>query len=315
MMFWRLALSIAFAAFALGAVGAALVVGWMTPSVLRRARGTAPARQASIFFRLRIAPTAAAAIWAFAVVLPTFLWFEPRGTMESAGRALTIAALAGLALLIQVLYRIGGAWYATHRLSHKWRRRGRPFQTREALDAIIIDEALPVVAIVGVFRPRLFISERVLRACTAGELSAMIAHESAHVRRRDNLRRLLVRVCADLPPGSWPLYPQWNASTEEAADSAAVARAPELRVDLAHALVRVARLASSGELPAPASAFYLGGDVESRVRRIIDPVEFEAPHPSGCLFGGALGGALAIAAIAAAPALHIALEAAVRLLP
>ena len=316
MIFWRLALSLSFAAFACAALGASLVAEYAAPYVDRRTRDAVPARRATALFRLRTGPIAFAAVWAFGVVLPTFVWFEPRGTMETTGRALTGAAVFGFVLLLGIVWRTVRAWLATRRLTGAWFRRARPISEFDApLPAFAVDEPFPLVAVAGVLRPRLFIAEQVLRDCSAREVRAMIAHEAAHVRRRDNLKRLLVRVCADLPDRGWNLQEDWHAATEEAADASALARQPHLRADLAQALVRVARLAVHRDLTATASAFYLGGSIESRIRRIMEASAFEEPRPYGCILLSSIGAACVVAAIAAAPALHVVVDAAVRLLP
>ena len=60
----------------------------------------------------------------------------------------------------------------------------------------------------------------------------------------------------------------WSRAAEEAADAVAVAGNPGFALELAQALIRVARLAPTPQAPALASAFYLGGSIESRVRRL-----------------------------------------------
>ncbi|HEY3885530.1 MAG TPA: M48 family metalloprotease [Vicinamibacterales bacterium] len=316
MTYWRLVLSIAFAAFACAAFAASLAAACIIPATLRWLRGAAPSRRASVLFRLRTGPTALAALWAFGIVLPTFLAFEPRGTAETVGRALTWAAVTGVLLSTRLVWRIADAWIATRRLTYDWRRRGRPLDDFDApIDAFAIDEIFPIVAVVGIRQPRLFVSECVLRDCTAGELSAIVAHETAHVRRRDNLRRLLVHACGGLPPGGRRLDRDWKASIEEAADSRALARDPQIRVDLAQALVRIAKLAAGARLADAITAFYAGGTIESRVRRIIGPAAVDEPRTYGCLLGCSVATGILLFVIAAAPALQATLESAVRLLP
>lgn len=315
MTFWRLALSVAFASFAIGALAVSVVARYAAPFFDRRTRQATPASRATVLFRLRTAPLTFGALWAFGVVLPTFLWFEPRGTAETPGRALTGAAALGFFLCAGVLWRMVRAWQATRRLRTEWLRRSRPLAgLNTPLRGYAVDEAFPLVAVVGILRPRLFIAERVLSECGADEIRAMVAHEAAHVRRRDNLKRLLMRVCAGVPDRRWDLQDDWSAATEEAADASALAREPRLRSALAQALVRVARLASPRDLCATANAFYLGGSIEARVHRIMEAANFEDPQPQGCLVAG-LAAMFVVSMIAAAPALHLLVEAAVRLLP
>lgn len=316
MTFWRLAFSLAFAAFAVGALGVSVAARSAGPLLERRTRHASPACRATVLFRLRAAPLVLSGVWGFGVVLPTFLWFEPRGTVETTGWALTGAAALGVFLCAGVVWRIARAWMATRRITAEWLRRSRPLSGLDvSLSGHAVDELFPLVAVVGVLRPRLFIAERVLRECSPDEIRAIVAHEAAHVRRRDNLKRLLVRICAGVSGRGWDLQHDWGAATEEAADASALAREPLLRSALAQALVRVARLASPRDLHATANAFYLGGSVESRVRRILDASDFEDPQPYGCALLASVGAVFVLALIAAAPVLHLAVEAAVRLLP
>ena len=181
------------------------------------------------------------------------------------------------------------------------------------LPAFAIEDPFPVVAVVGVFRPRLFVAERVLRECSRSEVAAMIAHECAHVSAGDNLRRLLIRLSPDVFMGR-RLDRLWSGAAEEAADARAAGDDLGARLDLADALIHVARLAVP-TAPPLASAFYLGGSIDERVRRLVEPPVDVAVSPWRRL---ALSGAIALlvaATVLAAPVLHGIMEQAVRLLP
>jgi beta-lactamase regulating signal transducer with metallopeptidase domain len=142
----------------------------------------------------------------------------------------------------------------------------------------------------------------------------MLTHECAHVSARDNVKRLLIRACPDVAGPPVVLERAWAAAAEEAADAVAARLSPAARLDLAQALIRVARLAVP-QTPPLASAFYLGGSIESRVRRLADPMP-ESPMPRWSRY---LVPVLLVASVfaiaAAAPTVHAAMEAAVRLLP
>ena len=64
-------------------------------------------------------------------------------------------------------------------------------------------------------------------------------HEIAHVRRRDNLKKLLLRFVAF--PRMAGLEAAWIEATEMAADDAAVLNASEA-LDLAAALLKLSRI-------------------------------------------------------------------------
>jgi beta-lactamase regulating signal transducer with metallopeptidase domain len=184
------------------------------------------------------------------------------------------------------------------------------------MPVLAIDEPLPTVAVIGFGRPVLFIAEQVLRECTPAELGAMICHETAHVTGRDNWKRFIVRACPDLVSRGSTLERAWCAAVEQAADAAAVASRPSVAMDLAQALIRVARLAPMPALPEFISAFYRGGSIETRVRRLVEPpVAAEGLRPAGCLLMCAMAAILTASVIAGAPAVQQFFEVAIRRLP
>jgi Zn-dependent protease with chaperone function len=130
-----------------------------------------------------------------------------------------------------------------------------------------------VVCVVGAFRPRLFVAETVLQACTPEELASVLAHESGHVASRDNLKRLVAKFLPDaLPwiPAGRALDKAWETASEAAADARAVATRPGGSLDLASALLRVARLATAGSWgELPARALFDGESVAPRVQRLL----------------------------------------------
>jgi hypothetical protein len=255
---------------------------------------------------------------AFGIALPIFLVYEPGDSGESVALTLLILGAAGAGLIARGAYRAAAAWRATNRVRREWQARGRRIEGFDIpLPLYAIDEPFPTVAVVGVKAPALFISERVLRECPADEVRAMLRHEAAHVAVRDNLKRFAIRACPDLlGPGS-PLDRAWSSAAEEAADAAAVAGRPAAALDLADALIRVARLAPS-PTPALASSFYPGGSIESRVRRLLAPApaaNASTPSAPVVIALGAVLCASAAAIVMAAPALHQFMETLVSHLP
>ena len=314
MRYWTLAAVASFSAFALFALAgsAAAQAGARMLAPLCARRG--PAARARLLFRLRVLPGLGAAAAAFGVALPIFLWFEDPGTTESVNRTLATAASAGALLLVTGLWRAAAAWRATARVLADWQSRARRLDALEtSLPAFAIEEPFPIVAVVGVLRPQLFVAERVLRECAASEVAAMIAHECAHVSARDNLKRLLIRACPGVF-GVARLDRAWSAAAEEAADARAAGLDAGARLDLAETLIHIARLAVP-QAPPLASAFYLGGSIDDRVRRLVEPpadaTASRWPRLPPLAIVVLLGGAIVLAA----PALHEVMEHAVQLLP
>lgn len=306
--------------FALSSVGAAAIVLSLAARLLSgiAARGSvryAPHLRAGLLFRLRVLPGAGAAIFGFAIALPTFIAFEPFDTDEPLPRTMIVLACIGTALVARGAWRAYSAWRATAHTTAGWKGSGRVLSDLEApIPAYAIDVPYPLVAVAGIVRPTLFIAESVLDTCSSDEVRAIVAHETAHLRAFDNARRFVLRACPDFVGDRSTLTRAWRDAAEQAAD-ADVARTPAQAVDLAQALIRIARLAPSCA-PALASAFYSGGSIDARVRRLISPPAHAAVPL--VLRGWTLGIAVAIfagACVLAAPAIHQAMEAVVRLVP
>lgn len=102
----------------------------------------------------------------------------------------------------------------------------------------------------GYMRPRIYVSEGALDRLSPSELSAVIAHERHHLRRREPLRRLLARAVADalfFIPVLRRISDRYVELGELAADEAAVATLRDRR-PLASALLK---FTERDPLPAP----------------------------------------------------------------
>lgn len=114
----------------------------------------------------------------------------------------------------------------------------------------------------GLFRPRVYVTTATAQL-SANELDAVLAHEAAHARRRDPLRRLLTRAAADVM--FWfPLVRWWQRkhveTAELQADKAAIEHAG--RQGLAAAL-----LAAAADPPMAVPA--MAGATESRIAHLL----------------------------------------------
>lgn len=266
-------------AVALGAVTVGVVAGWAVAAAawLALRAGTGHSRPAQVRARLfaqaRLAPLAGAVAFV-PVVVVAFLRFEPARGDEVAGPVLL--GLAGCAVLAigEAAWAAVSSVRATARLRAAWQASATPLQVAGWQGpAWQIDEPAPVAAVVGVRRPALFLSSRVVTGCSAAELAAIAAHESAHVRAHDNLVRWAFRITPGARLASRVargLDAQWTAAAEEVADGHA--RVVAGGGALASALVKVARLAAGGVPPAAIASAFVGGDsLEHRVRRVLAP--------------------------------------------
>ena len=317
--YWLPAAAIALSSFAIVATAGSMLMSLAAPALSRRVERYAPASRAALLFRLRVLPAGCAAVCALGVTLPIYLWFEPRDNSgEVFARTLMVAAVAGGLLLARGAWRAAAAWRATGALRREWQARGRRLQAFDApMPAFGIEESFPMVAVVGFWRPALFIAERVLAECSADEIRAMVLHECAHVTHCDNLKRLLIRACPDALGQGVALDRAWTKAAEEAADARAVGDDPGFALELAQALIHVARLAPGASTLQVASAFYLGGSIESRVRQLVEPADTlpDPSRPLGCVVACTMVCALAGVIVLAAPSIHQFMEMAVRSLP
>jgi Zn-dependent protease with chaperone function len=161
----------------------------------------------------------------------------------------------------------------------------------------VVDESFPLVSVVGWFRPHLVVARSVLSCCDRDELAAILAHEAGHSERRDPWVRLLFRACPDflsLTPWADRMERAWTEAAEQDADERAARTGPTRAMDLASALVKVARLAGAGRSPAAAAmALYRGDGISTRVVRLLE----RESHPQGAPTAPAFSGRLAAVSV------------------
>ena len=255
---------------------ASLMATMLWRSMARPARLWSAATRARLIFALRVFPAVGALACVGTLLIPSYLTHEPRATAEVVSLKLAALALISIIGIALALWRGLCAWRATRRLASDWMRHGESIHMREiSIPAYRIHHAFPVIAVVGVLRPRLFISAQVFESLTDEELSAALAHERAHLDVRDNLKRGLLRACRDVltivPCGRF-LDRAWAEASEAAADERAARAGSNVALSLASALVKIARLAPAGVKPTmPAGSFFIGnavGSIAWRVRRL-----------------------------------------------
>jgi len=236
--------------------------------------------RAEILFVMRIGPPVLAIVAIAAFMIPSYLIYEPHATDESVSWKLgTLAMLSaiGVGLAIQRGIR---TWLATRSLLKNW----STASTRIELETInvptyVLDHSFPIIAVVGAFRPRLFIANHVLQSLSEEELAAALAHEYGHLAARDNFKRSVMRVSRAallLIPCGRSLDRAWSEASESAADEYAAQQSSFVALNLASALVRIARMIPQGHrqaIPASVSAFLSSEDspgVKVRVRRLVE---------------------------------------------
>jgi beta-lactamase regulating signal transducer with metallopeptidase domain len=247
----------------------------MRPVLQRRSART----RAEVLFALRVAPSALAFVSVTLFLVPSYLGYEPYKTSEIVSKKLAALAILSTLGVTLALWRALRSWFATRALLQEWLAGAvRIKLSGTSIPTFRISNSFPIIAVVGVFRPRLFIAARVLETLSQEELKAAIAHEGGHLAAHDNFKRSLLRACRDalmIVPCGRTLDRAWAEAAECAADEHAAQQSAEVALNLASALVKIAKMVPVGARAAvPLAAFLVGAEetrgVKARVRRLLE---------------------------------------------
>jgi Zn-dependent protease with chaperone function len=286
-MYKSLGISLALAALLTINAVASLAAAALWRLIERPMRRCSARTRAEILFAMRVGPPAVALISVAALLIPSYIAYEPYSTNEFVSRklgALAILSAIGVALALSRGFR---SWLATRSLLRKWLNAATPIHLPEIdVPTFRISHPFPIIAVVGMFRPRLFIAERVIESLSQEEMVAAIAHECGHLAGRDNLKRSLLRACRDalmIVPCGRSIDRAWSENAEAAADEHAADRGSAVALNLASALIEIARMVPAGARPSmPAGAFILGDEthgVMGRVNRLVALAGAGQPQP------------------------------------
>jgi BlaR1 peptidase M56 len=205
-----------------------------------------------------------------------------------------VAAVGGLALLVSLVWamaRVVQATLAVRRLIRRPLGRGPE-------GSVIVGGEEVVLAVAGLTRPTLVVSAGALARLDDAELSAAIAHERAHIRRRHRFVLLFAEVCRVLGrplPGTTHAVRELRFQIERDADRSAVRERAD-RLALASAICKAATGAVRPGMAA------LGGDgTAARVRELLQDAAPDA-HPVRLRALAAGAAALAVGAALSLPA-------------
>jgi len=202
-------------------------------------------RVADLLFAWRMFPLVTAAVITAAFTVPSFILLEPRAIDEPLGGIPLALGVTGAALGLFGLVNAGLAVRRASRTISTWTREAQAVETSSPVPVLRIARTFPAMTAAGIVRPRVLLSSAAEFVLNTNELQTALNHEVAHVRRRDNLKKLLLRFVAF--PGMSGLETAWREVTEMAADDAAVSNAGDA-LDLAAALIKLSRL---GPVEAP----------------------------------------------------------------
>jgi hypothetical protein len=174
-----------------------------------------------------------------------------------------------------------------------------------APDVAVLAADAPLSVCLGALRPRIVVSDGLLRALAPASLAAVLAHERAHARRRDALRALLARAL------SWPHLPNVRRqllaalalASERACDEAASESTGD-RLLVAETILAVERLHAGAAPPALLAASFGDTAVPARIESLLS----EPAAPAGARRAWLHAAAAVSTAIPLAAPLHHAVE-------
>ena len=161
--------------------------------------------------------------------------------------AIVILLLAGLGSIVTV--RALGGTIRESRASRRFARAVSYRQLETLRGAVVVPDAQPRAFCAGLLRPRVYVSAGAVALLDEAALSAVLAHERHHARRRDPLRFAAGRVLAHalfFLPELGLLVERQQALAELSADESAVDRVPAQRSALARAMLSFADAPTSG---------------------------------------------------------------------
>jgi hypothetical protein len=260
-------LAVSFATFVIAYIALSALLGRAWKVAPQQCRSLS----ANLLLSLRLAPLCAAALITFGVAVPSFVLFEPRNAEEPFGPPLVFVCVIGMIGLIAVLAKLISTLRSTTRTVARWSDSSQPANVGgdQASVCIRVSRTVPTLATAGIWRSTIWLSDSVRFVLTDKELRIALRHEQAHVRQRDNLKKLALRLVSF--PGMRKLDEFWQDAIEMEADDAAVSNVSEA-LDLASAVIKVSALPSLR----PTAQLITGlitstkGAIDGRVLRLIN---------------------------------------------
>ena len=148
---------------------------------------------------------------------------------------------------------------------------------------IALSEYIAVPAVIGIFRPLVLLPTAALNSMTTDQLNAIIAHELAHVRRRDNLVNLLqlfAEAILFFHPVMWWVSTRIRRERENCCDDIAVTLTGD-RHQYLESLLAIEQF--SGTIPLVASAAVRGSLLHRFQRLAAQTPNTSAPSGFGVL--------------------------------
>lgn len=259
---------------------AAVIAGPLLRRIEMAGAGLAnPERARAWLMGLRLLPLWLSVMVVGGTLVPSFVWLETPGVRERVDWLFVAFAALGAAVTLRGFSTAARALWRSAAFAHRTRRAATPLPGESAV--WVVPGHAPLLALAGVFCPRLLISQAVLDRLSPKQLRAALRHERAHQNAHDNLKRLLLLAAPALVArgAQRRMEAMWGRLTEWCADDRAVAAADasdpnptDRSLNLAAALVEVASLSAYGPLACGLAVSPLAGndrDLATRVERLL----------------------------------------------
>ena len=267
-MFALRGIAVSFSVFLIVYCAASLAVLCTWNRVYQRVHDLPMQRLGNLFFTLRMFPLGLAALITGAFAVPSFLLLEPRSIVEPMGNVPLALALLGSGLAIFGLANVVFAVRKASRTVSSWSHSAEEIASPVPFPVLRIRRSVPPLTAAGILRPKILLSGSAEFLLNGNELRTALNHELAHIRRRDNFKKMLLRFVAF--PGMRGLEAVWLEASEMAADDAAVSSTADA-LDLAAALLKLSRLKADEPSPDLTAALVHGhaAIINARVERLI----------------------------------------------
>jgi hypothetical protein len=260
-----------------------LIIGLLSlalfPRIALAAASMRPRQASRILILLRLGPACLSLLLVLTACLPGYLRYEENHASEEIGLLCLMPACLGFLICLTAFVRAMRAIIQSSSLSDtvcaakdstSWHLAGG---AREP----------PSFGLVGLLKPKIVVSPRVLDTLTPEQFQAALEHERAHRSSGDNLKRLLILLAPDLVPflrSFRVLEDHWDQYAELAADDFATRGNPDRSIALAEALIRLARLDGNRAQPPLVSGLFATREgLALRVERLLRSRPVMEPHP------------------------------------
>lgn len=265
---------LSFAFFFLVHAAFGLVVWMAAPGAIRFAERIRPRVAARFLLALRALPAVLGILVLFVLCVPSYLWLEPKGSVERVGFMCILASAAGATLWVIAGFQAMLAAIGSVRFKAQCNRAGDELNLAPKQDRVtVIETDYPLIALAGLFRPQVVVSRSVMNSLSAEELDATLKHETVHRTSGDNWKQLLLRATPEVLPFSRcfaRIERAWLRFSECAADAEATGGDEQASLALASALIEVARLGTGLQVPAAVSSLVPDpGDLAERIDRLL----------------------------------------------